>query len=196
MESHVVCYVRRKVITDWKRLVIAHAEPAFVYGSNDDRVFGKSLKSGGVLWVVASIPGQPPELAARLKVRRVVSSKDTASLAELGVGSRLLRHFRRFRWIAVGDDTSEFFGHNSVGQALILTPFIRKSGPEFLDSNASQWAGYLGSKLHRPALVYTEDETGIAHLEKLAGTAHHSVFLSWKWTDNRARPTSESLHII
>lgn len=184
MGIHVVCYVRRNIITDWKRLVVTHAEPAFVYGSNDDRVFGRYLNSGGILWVVASIPKYSPELVARIKVRKVVSSKDVSSLAILGVSSRLLRHFQQFKWIAVGEGDSEFFGHNFASDVLLRTPFVRRGGARLLDEQATQWSGHIGAMLQRPALVYTNEHPGAAFLENLAERARRSVFISWKWADN------------
>jgi len=56
MKKQVVCYIKRELISDWKRKVITHPERAFVYGSRDERVFAK-LKKDDVLWVVSPIPG-------------------------------------------------------------------------------------------------------------------------------------------
>ena len=113
MGNHVVTYVQRKRVTDWKRLVLTHDEPAFVYGSNDERVFVKQLENGGTLWVVSSIPERSPELVARLSVQ-AVARRDDPGLQALGVGKRLLRHFAEFKWIAVGGDDSEFDLRNNI----------------------------------------------------------------------------------
>ena len=127
MSNHVLCYVQRRRVTDWKRLVITHDKPAFIYGSNDERVFDNRLRDGGTLWVVSSIPDRPPELVARLVVVAILKRKDP-KLAELGVNQRLVRHFAEFEWIAVGGPQSEFFGHNTAGDALLNTVFETTSG--------------------------------------------------------------------
>jgi hypothetical protein len=188
MENHVLCYVQRNRITDWKRLVITHEEPAFLYGSNDDRVFVKHLVGGGTLWVVSSIPTRPPELVARLSVNTVAKRNDP-KLEALGVSKRLVRHFAEFKWIAVGGHDSEFFGHNVAGNALLETTFESTSGePWVLSAGVREWRGEYGMKLQRPTKVsnksLSSQENGIAALRELAATSTGSVFLSWKWRDN------------
>jgi hypothetical protein len=188
MENHVVCYVQRNRVTDWKRLVITHDEPAFLYGSNDERVFAKQLAGGGTLWVISSIPERPPELVALLSVK-TVARRDDPRLAALGVSKRLLRHFAEFKWIAVGGDDSEFFGHNTAGSALLRTVFESTSGdPWVLSRGARKWRGQYGMKLQRPTKVSTAglgcQENGVAALRELAATSKRSVFISWKWCDN------------
>jgi hypothetical protein len=189
MENHIVCYIRRNRITDWKRLVITHDEPAFIYGSNDERVFVKQLEGGGTLWVVSPIPGRPPELVARLSVK-AVAKRDDPKLEALGVSKRLLRHFAQFNWIAVGGDDSEFFGHNIAGNTLLRTVFESTSGdPWVLSRGSNKWRGQYGMKLQRPTRVSNagldSQENGAAALKELAATSKRSVFISWKWCDNQ-----------
>jgi hypothetical protein len=191
MENHILCYVQRNRITDWKRLVITDEEPAFLYGSNDERVFVKHLVDGGTLWVVSSIPTRPPELVACLSVT-TVAKRDDPKLEALGVSKRLLRHFAEFNWIAVGGYDSEFFGHNVAGSALLQTTFESTSGePWVLSRGSREWRGEYGMKLQRPTKVSNKgldsQENGIAALRALAATSAQSVFVSWKWCDNSKR---------
>ena len=191
MENHVLCYVQRDRITDWKRLAITHEEPAFIYGSNDERVFVEHLAGGGTLWVVSSIRTRPPELVARLSVKTVLERNDP-KLRAFGVSERFARHFAEFKWIAVGGTDSEFFGHNVAGSALLQTTFESASGePWVLSSGAREWRGAYGMKLQRPTRVSNESlgpqENGIAALKTLAATSAQSVFVSWKWRDSSAR---------
>lgn len=191
MGNNVLCYVQRCRITDWKRLVVTHEEPAFVYGSNDDRVFFKNLEHGGTLWVVSPIPSRPPELVARLSVKTVMK-QDDPKLEELGVSKRLLRHFSEFKWIAIGGRGSEFFGHNFAGKALLETTFESASGePWILSGESKEWHGVYGMKLQRPTKLsnrsLSSQEDGAAALRALAATSTQSVFLSWKWRDNSKR---------
>jgi hypothetical protein len=191
MENHVLCYVQRCRITDWKRLVLTHQEPSFVYGSNDDRVFRRNLKRGGTLWVVASIPGRPPELVARLSVITVAGHGDP-ELEALGISARFLKHFSEFRWIAVGGQGSEFFGHNIAGKALLETTFESSTGnPWMLSAGSKVWRGEHGKKLQRPVKVSASSLNSLEHgataLKSLAATGRNSVFISWKWRDNSKR---------
>ena len=188
MENHVLCYVQRNRITDWKRLVITHEEPVFLYGSNDERVFVKHLVDGGTLWVVSSIPTRPPELVACLSVKTVAKRNDP-KLEALGVSKHLLRHFAEFNWIAVGGHESEFFGHNVAGSALLKTTFESTSGePWVLSRGSNEWRGEYGMNLQRPTKVSNNSldsqENGISALRALAATSINSVFISWKWCDN------------
>ncbi|MBN1811247.1 MAG: hypothetical protein JXA14_05365 [Anaerolineae bacterium] len=186
--NHMVCYVQRKRITDWKRLVLTHDEPTFIYGSNDSRVFASKLGSGSTLWVVSSLPARPPELVARLRVTIVAELEDH----RLKIDEALLRHFREFKWIAKAGPRSEFFGHNNAGSALLRTVFCSPSGdPRMLSEGAKRWRGKYGMKLQRPSLVATEGmaygslvSPGSAPLEELAKSQARSVFISWKWRDN------------
>ena len=188
MENHVLSYVQRNRITDWKRLVITHEEPAFVYGSNDERVFAKHLAGGGTLWVISSILTRPPELVARLSVKTVAERNDP-KLQALGVSKRFARHFAEFKWLAVGGHDSEFFGHNVAGNALLQTTFESTHGePWVISEGARAWRGEYAMRLQRPTRVSHKSlgsqENGIAALEALAATRTHSVFISWKWCDN------------
>lgn len=187
METHVVCYVTRNKITDWKRLVLTHETPSFIYGSNDERVFVNHLKDGGMLWVISSIPGRPPELVARLKVKAVLSINDPKIL-DFGVTISFLCHFSAYKWIAIGEKDSVFFGHNNAGTTLLNTVFeTTKGDPILLDKDATSWSAAMGKKLQRPTKLYNK---GFAHIEygksalnELASTKDHSIFISWKWSD-------------
>lgn len=187
MASQVLCYVQRKRITDWKRLVLMQNQPVFIYGSNDGRVFANKLTKDSVLWVVSSIPGKNPELVARLELEGVWETDSP----ELGISKDLLRHFREFRWIAKGTANSRFFGHNDAGPALIHTVFERISGSTWtLKNKATHWLGKYGSKFQRPALIHffeecqSKNDKEYMPLEKLSNSSKRSVFISWKWRDN------------
>ena len=188
MDSQVLCYVQRKRITDWKRLVLTHDSPAFLYGSNDDRVFASKLRKGSTLWVVSSIPGRNPELVARLEVSVIVERDDP----KLKVSPDLLRHFREFKWIAKGTANSRFFGYNDAGPALVRTVFENSKGATWtFAERGSQWRSEYGSRLQRPTLIQVSTESSGSHpsrdstaLEELATSANRSVFISWKWGDN------------
>ena len=70
-EQHVIAYVERGVITNWKRLTDpGEGEPfPYIYGSDDKNTFEKHVQAGSVLWVVSSTPeGCPPSLVAKLHV--------------------------------------------------------------------------------------------------------------------------------
>ena len=69
MENHVLSYVKRPLITKWKRLVLTRDVPVFAYGSNDDHVFAKRLKNGGTLWIIASIPNRPAGISSPVGCR-------------------------------------------------------------------------------------------------------------------------------
>jgi hypothetical protein len=187
MANHIVTYVQRSKITDWKRLTLSRpGAPAFLYGSNDPGVFRCQVQSGSTLWVVSSLPnGWPPELVARLKVTRMAERTDP----DLRVAPDLLRHFP-FRWIAVGDpEESQYFGHNDASGALLNTVFARKHAAAPLGWPGSSWKPAYGSALQRPALVAEDGSarSGAAFLEQLAQQASISVFISWKWSDHPDR---------
>jgi hypothetical protein len=184
--THAIAYVQRKRITDWKRLVLTHRTPAFVYGSNDDYVFAK-LPKGSILWIVSSLPQRPPELVARLEVAKVRCRK----CPDLGVGQDLLRHFREFKWIAKGTSNSVFFGHNDAGPALMKTVFERSSGETWrLPRSDTGWRPEFGSLLQRPTRIHCppgrsgKGQRRPLPLEELASRASQAVFISWKWMDH------------
>jgi hypothetical protein len=187
MENNVLCYVQRSLITKWKRLVLTHDEPLFVYGSDDDHVFATRLKDGGILWVIASTPGGSPELVARLDVEMVRERGNP----ELDINPRFLRKFE-YKWIAKGKDNSEFFGHNNAEKALLQLAFGPKNGePWKIEEGATQWQGKYGSKLQSPRYICEtgELEKGLISLGNLPlldlqKKKSRAVFLSWKWRDN------------
>lgn len=185
----VVCYVQRKRVTDWKRLSLTHKHPAFIYGSNDDRVFGRKLGKGDTLWVVSSLPkGFPPQLVARIQISKIGKRNSRA----LGVAPDLLRHFREFRWIAVGSKrTNEFFGYNNAGKALLELVFEGPSTLWKLSPSGKSWKSKYGSKLQRPAVIAPKGMStgkirspGAEPLQKIEKLASKTVFISWKWKDN------------
>lgn len=195
MENNVLCYVRRSLITKWKRLVLTRDNPLFVYGSNDDYIFAERLKDGGVLWVMASIPSRPPELVARLDVEMVRKRNDP----KLDINPRFLKEFD-YTWIAKGKDSSEFFGHNNAESALLQSVFRPKNGePWEIDKGAAQWHGKHGKKLRSSRFICEagEFENGVVSLGSkpfldLQKKKSRTVFLSWKWNDNK-KPFMRSL---
>jgi hypothetical protein len=188
MNTQVVCYVQRKRISDWKRLVLTHKKSAFIYGSNDERVFASKLKPGSLLWVVSSIPHRPPELVARLEINVVAQRNDP----KLKISKKLLSHFREFNWIAKGTSKSEFFGHNNATKALLETVYLNSAGqPWILSNNAKHWHSKFGIKLFRPALICPKSvimgnriAQGGKYFQELADTKNRAIFISWKWSDN------------
>lgn len=187
MENHVLCYVKRSLITKWKRLILTRDSPLFVYGSNDDRVFAARLRNGGILWVIASIPSRPPELVARLDVEFVRKRDDP----ELGINPHFCQEFP-FKWLAKGKSSSEFFGHNNAESALLQSVFQPKNGkPWKIDEVADQWQGKFGQKLQSPRLICEAGifEEGIVSsgsqpFYDLQMKKRRAIFLSWKWRDN------------
>lgn len=188
MENNVLCYIQRPLITKWKRLVLTRDDPLFVYGSNDDRVFAKRLKDGGVLWVIASIPGRPPELVARLDVGMVRKRNDP----KLDINPRFLQEFD-YTWIAKGKDSSEFFGNNNAESALLQLALRPKKGePWKIDDGATRWQGKYGKKLRssRSICEVGEFKNGVVSLGSqplidLQKKKSRAVFISWKWNDNK-----------
>ena len=188
MKNNVLCFIQRKRLTDWKRLTITRKDSAWIYGSKDKTVFYEELKNGGTLWIVSPIPQRPPELVARISVETVRSRKDSA-LIKLGVSGRLLRHFRNWKWIALGKEDSEFYGHNNAGKALLETTFESPSGKQWLiNRRAKKWHSKFGKKFQGPRKISScslnSNKTGVTALENLASTKSRSIFISWKWSDN------------
>ena len=188
MKYQALAYVQRKRITDWKRLVLTGDSLEFLYGSNDDQVFSE-LPDGSVLWIIASLPDQPPELVAKLEVEKI-RERDSP---DLGIDNRLLWHFREFGWIAKATSNSVFFGHNNAGDALVRTLFDRPSGDPWSFSSISPvWLPKFGMSLHRPKRIHSvhgspgtkKEEVFLNPIEELAEKSSHSVFISWKWMDN------------
>ena len=190
MPIQAVAYVQRKRITDWKRLVLTHPTPAFIYGSNDDRVFRK-LPKGAVLWIISSIPRSSPELVAKLQVDKVRCRQ----CPDLGISKELLRHFKEFRWIAKCTSNSKFFGHNDAGPTLLKTVFESSTGKAWrLADNKTQWKSEYGLRLQRPTKlkipkthIRKKGRQYQSQLEKLADREKQSIFISWKWKDHPER---------
>ncbi len=173
MGRQVLCYVQRKRISDWKRLVCASSEPAFVYGSNAGKIFS-GLRPGDTLWVASPVPGRPPELVARLNIRACAPFGEGLE----GVSAALLSHFREFEWVAVGGEESVFFGHNDAGGALLQTVFTSQSGKTWqISPGSSEWEGRFGGKFEQPRLV--SDSRALEQVSR-----RPQVFISWKWSDH------------
>ena len=155
MENHVLCYVKRPLITKWKRLVLTRDEPLFVYASNDKGLFRSRLKKGGVLWVISSIPNRPPELVARLNIKKVRNrDKLVNEAADFDIHlSNFLQEFP-FKWVAFGKEGSKFFGHNNAETALLQSAFRAEHGnPWKIDEGATQWQSKFGNKLQAPRFI-------------------------------------------
>lgn len=178
MSTQAVCYVQRKLISDWKRKVITHLERVFVYGSRDERVFAK-LKNDDVLWIVSPIRGRPPEVVARLRVEVVAAVGDKT----LRKDERLERHFARWKHIARGGPGSIFFGHNNAGPALMKTTFVNPSSGALwrLSDLSKEWKPEYGSRFIRP-FVIAVPESGESEFDLLAKS--RPIFLSWKQRDH------------
>jgi hypothetical protein len=178
MRKQVVCYVQRKLISDWKRKVITHPKRAFVYGSRDERVFAK-LKPGDVLWIVSPIQGRPPELAARLDIEAVAPSGSGC----LPIAESLERHFSDFDYLALGGPGSVFFGHNNAGPALMQTTFANPISRQTwrLADLSADWKPEYGSRFIRPFEVALP-ESGVSPFDLLAQSP--MVFVSWKQRDH------------
>ncbi len=99
---HVLAYVKRSKVMDWKRLMIPRSGKAFPfdYGSSDKNVFAKKVKKDYVLWVVgATSDKRPPSLVAKL---HVIGRVDDPGGETFGVPEAVLRSFRdQFKYIAL-----------------------------------------------------------------------------------------------
>ena len=92
--KHIIAYVQRSKITDWKRLMDpGEGQPfPFIYGSRDGNVFDQYVKEGAVLWVFSATPdGRPPSLVAKL---HVIGRADDPDGESYGVPPGVLRAFR------------------------------------------------------------------------------------------------------
>lgn len=184
--NHVLSYVRRSRITDWKRQVFREEEPLFIYGSNDRRVI-PHMQAGDQLWIIAGRPDGPPSLVARIFVDWVTPTVD----AVLSIPAARLNAFRVWKWIVRGTDKSEFFGHNDASGVLLNTVFSSPSGrPRVLSASGGPWTNALGGKLQAPTLIFPAGKPfgksvspGSALLEALAARTALSVFISYKWKD-------------
>jgi len=194
---HVVAYVQRSKITDWKRLMDPGAgQPfPFIYGSRDSNVFAKFVKEGSVLWVFSATPdGRPPSLVARL---HVIGRADDVGGETYGVPPGVLRAFRKeingrrlFDFIAVGHPTeSRFYGYNNASKALLslnlkwVHTLRTLSGEAPCPRGTCNWHSSYAAPLNRPALVVSDPKP----LEDLDHAAARSIFISWKRRDNWKR---------
>ena len=194
---HVVAYVRRSKITDWKRLMDPRTDQPFpfIYGSRDSNVFAKYVKKGAVLWVFSStLDGRPPSLVAKL---HVIGRADDPGGESYGVPPGVLRAFRKvrdgrrlFKYIAVGDPKqSRFYGYNNACSALLSLTLSwgqtkrTLSGEAPCPQGSCTWHSSYATPLNRPALVVSDPKP----LEDLDRAAAHSIFISWKRWDNRKR---------
>ena len=194
---HVVAYVQRSKITDWKRLMNpGEGQPfPFIYGSRDGNVFDQYVKEGAVLWVFSATPDKrPPSLVAKL---HVIGRADDPDGESYGVPPGVLRAFRKeingrrlFDFIAVGHPTlSRFYGYNNASKALlsVTLKWVRTtrtlSGEAPCPQGTCSWHSSFAAPLNRPALVVSDPQP----LEDLARAASRSIFISWKRRDNWTR---------
>lgn len=197
---HIVAYVQRSKITDWKRLMDPGPGKAFpfVYGSRDSNVFAEYAKEGAVLWVIGATPDdRPPSLVAKL---HVIGRVDDPSGKTYGVPPSVLRAFRKerknkkpFKYIAVGHPKhSRFYGYNNASRALLSLVLKWVYEPRTLSGElpcsrgTCTWKPSYATPLNRPALVVSDPKP----LEDLDRAAAHSIFISWKRHDNWERRKS------
>ncbi len=195
--NHVIAYVQRSKITDWKRLMDPGAGEAFpfIYGSRDRNVFAKYVKKGAVLWVFSGTPdGRPPSLVAKL---HVIGRADDPDGETYGVPPSVLCAFRKehkgrrlFDFIAVGHPTlSRFYGHNNASNALLSVTLNwvhttrTLSGEPACPGGTCTWQSSYATPLNSPARVVSDPKP----LEDLHRAAAHSIFISWKRRDNWKR---------
>ena len=190
--KHVLAYVRTSKVTDWKRLALRYgdlARPAFIYRSDDNRVFARHARKGAALWIIESHTGAPPSLVARLSIAGQVHAKlEVRVVAEDGkvdVPCGMLLEFEgraKERWYAIGDpEESRFFGYNDVSKALMQTELEGKPAPW---RAAHAWLPAFGQRLQRPRLI----TSGMEALDNYAlELSRRSVFLSWKHCDFTGR---------
>lgn len=191
---HVLAYVSRSKVTDWKRLMnprIGEAFP-FVYGSSDENVFAEMVKEGSVLWVICATPdGRPPSLVARLNV---IGRLDPPGEETFGIPEPVVCAFRKnFDYIAVGDRSeSRFYGYNNASRALLglVLKWVHEertlSGQEPCPQGTCIWKPSFATPLNRPAMIVSDPNSLIA----LHAAADRCVFISWKRSDNWTRRAS------
>lgn len=191
---HVVAYVSRSKITDWKRLMNPRTGKAFpfVYGSNDENVFAATVKEGSVLWVIGATPDdRPPSLIARLNV---IGRLDAPGEPTFGVPGGVVRTFRKkFKYIAVGDSSeSRFYGYNNASRALlgVVLKWVDNertlSGDKPCPQGTCIWKPSYATPLNRPATIVSAPRP----LIDLHAAADRCVFISWKRSDNWTRRAS------
>ena len=191
---HVVAYVSRSKITDWKRLMSPRTGKAFpfIYGSNDENVFAPMVKEGSVLWVIGASPDErPPSLVARMNV---IGRLDPPREETFGIPEAVVRTFRKkFDYIAVGDSSkSRFYGYNNASHALLglVLKWVHKertlSGEKPCPQETCVWKPSYATPLNRPATIVSDPKP----LFDLNARADRCVFISWKRSDNWTRRES------
>lgn len=184
--QHVIVYVKREVITHWKRLMDPREKKPFpfIYGSDDKNSFAKYVKAGSVLWVVSSTTEKrPPSLVAKLNV----IGRADITCKSYDVPMKVMKVFRDlYKYVAVGDPLqSRFYGYNNAGPALLSLKVQWGQGkPKPLNSGGTRkWKGDYGRPLLRPARVASDPQP----LFDLERNAAHSIFISWKHFGNFRR---------
>lgn len=191
---HVVAYVSRSKVTDWKRLMSPRAGKTFpfVYGSNDEKVFASMVKKGAVLWIIGATPeNRPPSLVARLNV---IGRLDPPGEETFGIPEGVVRTFRKtFNYIAVGDSSeSRFYGYNDASHALLglVLKWVHEertlSGEQPCPEGTCVWKPSYATPLNRPAMIVSDPQP----LIDLDEAANRCVFISWKRADNWTRRAS------
>jgi hypothetical protein len=193
--DHVVLYMKRKFLLRWKRIVLIPDKPAFLYGSSDDTVFARRVGSGTTLWIVSPGPDKRrPVLVATMEVDRLAEIKCGKAHPDLGVRPEILNRFVQegYRWIASGPEKAgAYYGYNEAGEALRKTTF-GLGKPWTLSQRGDVWINGFYRCFQGPRAVAAKSlvagvGSGIKPLQSLAGTAQHSVFISYKWGDGVKR---------
>lgn len=182
----LLTYVQTGRITAWKHMVQKSDQSSMVYGSNDAVRF-QHLKPGDVLWVIASTPGRPPSLTAKLVIESLGDEHCEKTRNNENARMLLDDPEKRFKWVVIGGKDSCFYGFNDAGKALLDLPLLTGSGkPLDLGQKAAQWESRFGYYLQRPVKIAERPVENA--LEKLARHCQqNTIFISWKHADHVRR---------
>lgn len=186
--THVLAYVKRSVITHWKRLMnpLTGGPFPFIYGSNDGNVFDNYVKEKSVLWVIGASPDKrPPSVVAKLEV---IGRADQTPSKEFNIPKKVLQVFKdKWDYVAIGHPTnSRFYGYNNASCALMSLVFRwvhterTLSREEPCPEGPCTWKSSYSTPLNSPAIIVNEPTL----LYDLDRAAQRSVFISWKRGDN------------
>lgn len=179
----LLTYVQTRRITAWKNMVLKSGHPSMVYGSRDSLQF-PHLGKGDVLWIISSTPGRSPSLTAKLVVESVGDENCERTRMNRNALMLLEDPGKRFQWVAIGGQSSCFYGFNDAGPALLDLTFLTGRGrPLEFGKTSSRWEARFAHYLQRPIRI--EDQPGENSLEKLAKHCEKStIFISWKHSDH------------
>ena len=187
MNTHLVAYVRWSIISRWKRLVlkyICEGKPTFVYGSNDDRQFDSFARDGATLWIVASHPDYPPTLVAKLSgVARIDESRKSTIPPRLLSELKPLGQGKEYRFKVLGDQESQFYGHNDAMPVLSELALLGKDGSVLKEAGEAWIPRKHGNMLQRPHRIDNASPL-TTYADKLQ---RQTVFISWKHCDIKGR---------